>query len=432
MPPRAQELCSSWRIWAKFPNVVNVSKRWAAWPQRAQRLINGIAIVVAAIAIGWALLVPLADWLAHSDVGSVGGSLLQTARDAAQGRLLTLAAGSFAAGALWFTARNVNLYRETQVTDRYTRAIDQLGSSLEKLDVRLGGIYSLERIARDSARDHSTVMEVLTAFIREHSSEQWPLPDRPPSRRPINPEQERRSTRPDIQAALAVIGRRDSKRDLQPIDLAYTDLPGVRLTSPDFACANLTDANLIGADLTGANLTKAYLTDANLIGGTLVGASLVDAKGSGASLVEADLTRADLTRADLNEAYLTASDLTRANLTDANLTGAELLGTNLTHANLPRANLAGAYLTGGGYGTVKGFRSTEESSGANFTNANLTNADFTDARIIHSEDPRPTFTGAKLTGVIWPRDVPAPEGWELDVGSGRLKARTVSGPADAN
>ena len=55
------------------------------------------------------------------------------------------------------------------MTDRYTKAIEQLGS--DKLDVRIGGIYALERIARDSARDHPTVMEVLTAFIREHSRE---------------------------------------------------------------------------------------------------------------------------------------------------------------------------------------------------------------------------------------------------------------------
>jgi hypothetical protein len=51
------------------------------------------------------------------------------------------------------------------VTDPYTKAIEQLGSG--KLDVRIGAIYALERVARDSARDHQTVIEVLTAFIRE-------------------------------------------------------------------------------------------------------------------------------------------------------------------------------------------------------------------------------------------------------------------------
>ena len=52
------------------------------------------------------------------------------------------------------------------------KAIEQLGS--DKLDVRIGGIYALERIALDSAKDHPTVMAVLTAFIREHSHEPWP------------------------------------------------------------------------------------------------------------------------------------------------------------------------------------------------------------------------------------------------------------------
>jgi len=45
--------------------------------------------------------------------------------------------------------------------------IEQLGST--GLDVRLGGIYALERIAVDSARDHPTIVEVLSAFVREHS-----------------------------------------------------------------------------------------------------------------------------------------------------------------------------------------------------------------------------------------------------------------------
>jgi hypothetical protein len=137
-------------------------------------MIGGIAVVVLGLAIVWVLFVPVADWLAHHDVGSVKGSLYETAADNARGRLLTLGAGLFAAGALVFTARNFTLSREGQVTDRYTKAIEQLGS--EKLDVCIGGIYALERVARDSARDHPTLMEVLTAFIRVHSHEPWPAP----------------------------------------------------------------------------------------------------------------------------------------------------------------------------------------------------------------------------------------------------------------
>ena len=70
--------------------------------------------------------------------------------------------------------RTFELTEQGQVTDRYTKAIEQLGS--DKLAVRIGGIYALERIARDSARDHPAGMEVLTAFIREHSHKEWPPP----------------------------------------------------------------------------------------------------------------------------------------------------------------------------------------------------------------------------------------------------------------
>src|SRR5579859_5423121 len=156
-------------------------KRRAFAPQSLRWLAGGIVALLLAVVLAWVLFVPAADWLAHNDVGAARGALLQTARDDARGRLLTLGAGLFAAAALIFTARNFTVSRRTlelteqgQVTERYTKAIEQLGS--DKLDVRIGGIYALERIARDSARDHQTVMEVLTAFIREHSREQWPPP----------------------------------------------------------------------------------------------------------------------------------------------------------------------------------------------------------------------------------------------------------------
>jgi Pentapeptide repeats (8 copies) len=191
----------------------------------------------------------------------------------------------FAAGALFYTARNFALSRQQahdtaeaegrtlqlteqgQVTDRYTKAIEQLGS--DKLDVRLGGIYALERIARDSARDHPTVMEVLSAFIREHSREQWP-PREPDADMP-GP-----ATRPDVQAAVTVVGRRTS-RDHPDAD--RIDVQG----------ANLTGANLTRADLTGAILTRARFAKANL---------------SSAMLARADLTDAYLTEANLTAAFL--------------------------------------------------------------------------------------------------------------------------------
>jgi Pentapeptide repeats (8 copies) len=330
-------------------------KRWAAWPPGIRRLV-GIAAVVLAAAIVWALFVPLADWLARHDVGPAGPALLQTARDAARGRLLTLAAGLFAAGALVFTALNFNLSREGQVTDRYTKAIEQLGSG--KLDVRIGGIYALERIARDSTKDHPTVMEVLAAFIREHSREQWPPSDAG------SPGQER-LTPPDVRAAVTVVSRRDAKRDISPIDFTGANLADARLTG-----ANLAGVNLGGANLAGANLADAVLTIVNLSGANLAGARLTGANLAGASLGSADLTRADLGGSVLTRANLWSADLTGAVLTGAVLTGAVLTGADLTGADLAGANL----------------------------------------------------TDATLTGAWSPTAEPVPEGWMIDGESGRLKA----------
>jgi hypothetical protein len=110
-------------------------KTWAALPRHTRWTIGVIAGAVLALAVGWVLFVPVVDWLAHHDVGSVSGALHETALDNARGRLLTLGAGRGAVGALIFTAQNFILSRRTfelaeqgQVTDRYTKAIEQLGS----------------------------------------------------------------------------------------------------------------------------------------------------------------------------------------------------------------------------------------------------------------------------------------------------------------
>src|SRR5829696_7906628 len=78
------------------------------------------------------------------------------------------------------TQRTLKLTEQGQITERFTRAIDQLGATDEttgkpRLEIRLGGIYALERIARDSPeRDYSTVMEVLTAYVRENTQAPGP------------------------------------------------------------------------------------------------------------------------------------------------------------------------------------------------------------------------------------------------------------------
>jgi hypothetical protein len=106
----------------------------------------------------------------------------------------------------WRSSPCCHLAEQGQITERFTRAIDQLGS--DHLDVRLGGIYALERIARDSPGNRSTIGEVLTAYIRGHAP--WPprLPDQPPIEAAIETVAFLRLRAPDVQAASRTLSGR--------------------------------------------------------------------------------------------------------------------------------------------------------------------------------------------------------------------------------
>jgi hypothetical protein len=129
----------------------------------------------------------------------------------------------------------LGIAEQGQITERYTRAIDQLGH--DQLDVRIGGIYALERIARDSPSDRVTIGEVLTAFIRGHAP--WPprLPGQYVATAAIDDVMELPVRAPDVQAGLTVVGRggfapshgeRD-RLDLSGVDLRRAHFHGLHL-----------------------------------------------------------------------------------------------------------------------------------------------------------------------------------------------------------
>ena len=74
---------------------------------------------------------------------------------------------------LLYTGRNYRLSRRGQVTDRFTVALERLGSS--ELYVRIGGVHALEHVMRDSTDHHDDVLEVLTAFLRDGFSPRAPV-----------------------------------------------------------------------------------------------------------------------------------------------------------------------------------------------------------------------------------------------------------------
>ena len=242
--------------------------------------------------------------------------------------------GGFALlGGFYFTWRGLRASEQQQITERFSRAVGQLGD--ERSAIRIGAIYSLERIARDSRQDYWPVIELLCAFIRGDARQTEPQTGS--IEEPIQPP-------PDIRAALTVLRRRafsneDPERDT--IDLSGAQLVGVELRDIHLERALLMDANL-----EHAYLQSSFLTGARLLRARLDEARLRSAKLEGAVLKNAQLQRAVLRRALLRKADLEGVNLREARLPEANLESANLSSAVLAGADLRRANLAGAVFTG--------------------------------------------------------------------------------------
>lgn len=290
--------------------------------------------------------------------------------------------GLAALAALLFTwmqvgqaSKELHISEQGQITNRFNAAIGNMGS--QSLDIRLGGIYALQRIMQDSARDHPTVVSVLAAFVQQHAGSSTTS-----LKETVDVGAFVHVPKPDVRAAIATLAERRTDRDSGTVvDLSKTDLRGLRLTyraSIQFPGVDLSETDLRWADLDGAylrkanflyaNLENAYLRKVNLVGAHLAGANLAVVSLGGADLREADLTCAStlsdpetgesqptdcvvlqyaiLDGSDLRNAKMTHADLRNADLKGADLRGADLTRSDLTNADLTHADFRGANLTG--------------------------------------------------------------------------------------
>lgn len=204
---------------------------------------------------------------------------------------------------------------EASFSERYTRAIEQLGASdakgAKKIEVRVGAIIELGLIARESQRYHWPVMQALSTYLREDAAT-W---KRTTLRVVPRPE--------DWDAIIRILQSRDATRDGPGNHL---DLTGVQLYRADLRGANLRGAKLTAADLFEADLSNSDLTEAILAGANLRGS--------------------DLSGTNLRGSYLGELEhVNRARLDYVFLDGADLRGANLSFTSgLSRENLQGAHV----------------------------------------------------------------------------------------
>jgi hypothetical protein len=190
--------------------------------------------------------------------------------------------------------QQLDLAGQERAGDRFARALDQLGS--EQLDVRLGGIYGLERVAVRAAQglpagaagayrppeadavawpsqDRVQVFEILAAYVRTYSH-------RPPVGPASAPTLQVRQA--DVHAAATVLARRTVLPGDPPLDLNGSLLAGARLGWARLAGADLRGADVRGASLQQADLAGTHLEQALLCGTQLQGADLRGAHLQGA------------------------------------------------------------------------------------------------------------------------------------------------------
>jgi hypothetical protein len=189
---------------------------------------------------------------------------------------------------LVYTARNLRatmekleIDRQGQLTNRFIQATGQLGAELKagerNIEVRLGGIYALNRIAKDWPRDYWPIAQILTAYVRHNAK--WE----------VSPAQGKQN-RTDIQAILTVLGHdappggfsAQNKLDLRFADLRAMEFYDARLEWTDFYGAHLEGATMWGAVLHDAKFDHAHLAGTNLRGAQLQNASLNGADLTGA------------------------------------------------------------------------------------------------------------------------------------------------------
>lgn len=258
--------------------------------------------------------------------------------------------GLFGVAALVLTWRRVRAAEESSLTERLSKAIEQLGAVGSNgepvLEVRIGAVYLLERAALDSPRDHWPIMEMLTAYVKHHA------PTKPGQVHEPAPAEGDYSIRPraDIQAALKVLSRRKTtaaRERGRTIDLSGTDLRGADLHNANLRRAVLLEVDLRGAELGSAQLQNCILAGSNLRRVDLSHANMSSALLRGAKLDYASLGDVDLTGADLSSATLRNASVFMTSLRDSHL-----YDSDFRKASIWTVDFSGAFVTGAHFESV--------------------------------------------------------------------------------
>lgn len=250
------------------------------------------------------------------------------------------------------TQKSISVAEEKQITERFSKAVEMIGNE-HSIHLRLGGIYALERIAKDSERDQQQVMEILAAFVRVQTSSSIEQDSSRPyhyksldTLRDEQWEQEQdyyqylddpddcemfiladhtytRSPSIDIQAAVSVIGRRvktaeESKGNV--IDMSQATLKDIVFSG------NYDQVNFYGTHF----ISPIFRENTSFRGADLSETFIENLRADNVSMAEATFKKS----------VIIASRLSKINLNDACFSEVEFSGgTVLEQCDFSRASL---------------------------------------------------------------------------------------------
>jgi uncharacterized protein YjbI with pentapeptide repeats len=206
----------------------------------------------------------------------------------------TIALGTGGAAYLLLAYRRQRLdevdTRERRITELYTKAVEQLGH--EKAPVRLGALYSLERLAQNNPEHRQTVVDVFCAYLR--------MPYTLPARSEPSAQQVGEAALPADardRAPHPVPGRDPTQEELQVRQTAQRILAAhLRLPTGTFSAAAQRRRPSprrafwpgISLDLTGAALVDFNLAQASVIQARFDGATFQGVAGFNGATFQGD------------------------------------------------------------------------------------------------------------------------------------------------
>ncbi|GAA4555250.1 hypothetical protein GCM10023193_01110 [Planotetraspora kaengkrachanensis] len=234
-----------------------------------------------------------------------------------------------------FSARTYLLSRSGQVADRYAKATSQLVS--DNPAERIGAIYSLARLLKDSPRDHRAIVDLLAAFVRHSRAlgaealDDGGLVEDDECESGLSWKGDHFPI--DVQSVIDVLVKRPKRFETPWILIGRADLAGARFTNGwidtiHFEGCNLRGAHFVHAKATSVVLSECDLRATNLSGAQLPFAHMQDSDLRGALVRWVNLRGAGLMRTDFRGAVLRGSDLRGAALADADLRGVDLSEVN--------------------------------------------------------------------------------------------------------